>query len=85
MSKRKINHEKLCPSPMAKTWTENGVLCCIDQEGRNIMYNERAKEWVRIDEIVWLMFGSEDQDGREIIHIDGNVRNDAISNLALGE
>lgn len=47
------------------------------------MYNERAKEWVRIDEIVWMMFGSEDQDGREIIHIDGNVRNDEISNLAL--
>ena len=66
-----------------KTWTDNGVKHSIDKNGYNIVYNDYSKEWTRVDELIWEMFGNEARNGREIIHIDGNLRNDAIFNLRL--
>ena len=71
------------PHPLAKEYFENGILCSLDSSGRNIMFNDFVGEWVRKDEFVWHYFGKEKQNGREIIHIDGDIRNDNIENLRL--
>lgn len=64
-------------------WIEDGVKHSLDKDGYNIFFNEECGKWMRIDDMIWILFGNEDRNGREIIHIDGNIRNDAIFNLKL--
>ena len=78
-----MRNKKSIKNPMATTWMEDGILHSLDNAGRNIVFNDHIHQWVRVDEIIWNYFGNEDLNGREIIHVDGNVRNDAIDNLRL--
>ena len=66
-----------------KIWEEYGVIHSLDKDGYNIVFNEECNKWVRVDYLIWNMFGNEEINGRNIIHIDGNIRNDAIDNLRL--
>ena len=50
---------------------------------RVYVFNPVSEKWIKVEEIAWEMFGDEPQNGRDIIHIDGDLTNNAIDNLKL--
>lgn len=53
---------------------------------KTYIFNHAAKnggEWIKMEDLMWNLFGNEPRNGREIIHIDGNLSNNAITNLKL--
>lgn len=55
----------------------------LPTNGKTYIFNENVCEWIKMEDLMWQMFGKEPRNGKEIIHLDGDPANNAITNLAL--
>lgn len=55
----------------------------LPTNGRVYVFNPVAGKWIKVEDLAWECFGNEPRNGREIIHIDGDLTNNAIENLKL--
>lgn len=58
----------------------------LPTNGKTYVFNPMGGKygtWVKVEDMMWEMFGNEPRNGREIIHIDGDLTNNAIDNLRL--